>query len=187
MNENPVALTKAENPDPASEKVIYIFEKQLNQDTVYSFHLTTNKEGSIPFNVSIAEKIEESEEEKVIENEEGSNEENDTVIEENNDAINESNVQNENELEEENNIERDTSINIDISFGERGCRIGYPVYFTADLTKYEGMSYSLQWQFSEDNENWTDIDQENNQVMEITLTEENRLYYWRVIADVLVP
>lgn len=97
------------------------------------------------------------------------------------DSLPENNPESETEPEDETEEER--SVDITISFGEKGCRIGYPVYFTADMTDYADKNYTLQWQMSKDRHNWTDIVGETSSVLEITLTEENRLNYWRIIVS----
>jgi len=52
---------------------------------------------------------------------------------------------------------------------------------------YEGLDYSLQWQYSTDGENWTDVEGETGEKMDVVVTEENDLYYWRIVVDIHVP
>lgn len=98
-----VELTKAENPNPESTKVLYTFEEQTEQNSVYSYTLTTDREDSIAFTINIEEKKEEiitneSEEAEQATNSDGkkSEEKNDDVTdpeleaEENNDGSEES-------------------------------------------------------------------------------------------------
>ena len=59
--------------------------------------------------------------------------------------------------------------------------IGDTAHFHAILTGYEGLDYTMQWQFSPDQKDWTDIEGETKEVMDVIVTEENNLLYWRIV------
>ena len=50
----------------------------------------------------------------------------------------------------------------------------------AELSGYEGTDYSLQWQVSEDDSNWTDVEGATEATYEMIVTEENYQNFWRV-------
>ena len=60
------------------------------------------------------------------------------------------------------------------------------VVFTAELTGYDDLVYTAQWQVSSDNENWDDIPDANGLEYVTVVSEENYMNFWRVqihIAD----
>ena len=60
------------------------------------------------------------------------------------------------------------------------------VIFTAELTGYDELVYTAQWQVSSDNENWDDIPDANGLEYVTVVNEENYMNFWRVqihIAD----
>ena len=60
------------------------------------------------------------------------------------------------------------------------------VVFTAELTGYDDLVYTAQWQVSSDNENWNDIPDANGLEYVTVVNEENYMNFWRVqihIAD----
>ena len=61
-------------------------------------------------------------------------------------------------------------------------RMGDVVHFNAQLTGYEGLNYTLQWQMSADDENWEDIPEANEEQMDLVITEENSQLFWRAIV-----
>ena len=64
-------------------------------------------------------------------------------------------------------------------------KIAYPgavITLTATLTGFDE-GYTLQWQYSEDQQNWTDEPGANALTYTYTLDETNARYYWRVIAN----
>jgi len=52
----------------------------------------------------------------------------------------------------------------------------------ADLEGLEDVKYSLQWQWSVDDQNWNNAENGHEPVLELVITEENYLYYWRLIV-----
>ena len=49
----------------------------------------------------------------------------------------------------------------------------------------EGNEFAYQWQISEDGENFTDIEEETEDMLQVLLTEENRHCSWRVRVDTI--
>ena len=64
---------------------------------------------------------------------------------------------------------------------------GSVAHLDAVLDGFEGLDFSLQWQYSEDNLVWTDVEGETQSRMDTVITEENYLYYWRVMVYISVP
>ena len=58
--------------------------------------------------------------------------------------------------------------------------IGEIAHFVSEVTGLEQYSYRLQWQSSTDNVNWSDIDGETGEAMDILITDENCDLYWRI-------
>ena len=66
------------------------------------------------------------------------------------------------------------------AFGDRA-------YLTAQLTGYEGVPYTLQWQESRDGERWTDVAGATMPSLILTMTEENYRNFWRVLVTAEAP
>ena len=60
--------------------------------------------------------------------------------------------------------------------------VGAQITLTAHLTGFEGKEYTLQWQYSDDLQNWKDIPGENGETYTYSLNEETTRYQWRVVA-----
>ena len=65
--------------------------------------------------------------------------------------------------------------------------LGAIAHFIATLIGYDDLEYSLQWQVSEDNENWDDIPGETELKMDLVATEENMNLFWRVVVNIYGP
>lgn len=77
--------------------------------------------------------------------------------------------------------------NVEVSFHigwEDEARLGGTARFTADVSGLEGYEYSMQWQWSEDSENWHDVEGETGDQMLQVITEENSAYFWRINVTV---
>ena len=53
-------------------------------------------------------------------------------------------------------------------------------HFKAILDGYEGLTYTMQWQYSPDHEEWIDLQGETSDSMDIVVTEENNVVYGRI-------
>ena len=60
---------------------------------------------------------------------------------------------------------------------------GTPITLTANLTGFEGKTYTLQWQYTVDQENWVDVPGANDIDFTYAINAENAAYTWRVIAN----
>ena len=94
----------------------------------------------------------------------------------------------ENEGEEENRPESDNAagrhINVHVTWDLPDPVIGDTAHFKAELEGYDGLDYTLQWQYSPDKETWYDITGETNDKMDVVVTEENNDVYWRILVYV---
>lgn len=75
IDESPVTLHKTENNNTFDAEIHYTFDYQLEKEKIYSIILTTEREGYIPFSLSIAEKNRAEKTEEPLEAEKGENEE----------------------------------------------------------------------------------------------------------------
>ena len=179
LNEKPVTLEKVENTNPASTDVIYTFEKQLLQNQVYSISLTTEKEGYVPFTLTLTEKQEaataETPEasEKTPEKEEKATKTDSGLREEEAAA-----------KEERSELPENRNAIITISWDDENPGYGSVAHFHAELIGYEGTEYTLQWQWSTDGNSWMDVDNATDVNMDITYSIENEEYRWRIVVDV---
>ena len=166
VNDQPVSLEKAENDNPEDSDVRYTFEQALLQGQEYSITLKTEKDGYIPFTLSIEKKPDVQPEEPQETPEEASKEE----------------KPEENIPESETQAER--SITIDVTWDVDNPIIGDTAHLKANLVGYDGLEYTMQWQYSLDQETWYDISGETNQNMDVVVTKENNLYHWRMLVSV---
>ena len=65
--------------------------------------------------------------------------------------------------------------------------IGDTAHFNAKLIGYEGLTYTLQWQMSPDKVQWTDIEGETHNTMDIVITPERNATYWRLTVYLEQP
>lgn len=65
--------------------------------------------------------------------------------------------------------------------------IGDTAHFNAKLIGYEGLTYTLQWQMSPDKVQWTDIEGETHNTMDIVITPERNATYWRLAVYLEQP
>ena len=180
MNEKAVTLTKEENPNPASTDVIYTFEKELDQNRVYSITLTTEKEGYVPYTLTLTEKLEKVPEEmpetaEETTGKEEKTEKTDSGLEDAKKAT----------KEEKNELPENRNAVITISWDDENPGYGSIAHFHAELIGYEGTEYKLQWQWSRDGSIWNDIDNATSENMDITYSQENGDYSWRILVDII--
>lgn len=74
------------------------------------------------------------------------------------------------------------SVHIDITWDTDDPQIGDTAHFSSVLTGYEGLTYSLQWQTSWDQETWTDFDGATDPQMDLALTEELNGVFFRLVV-----
>ena len=63
-------------------------------------------------------------------------------------------------------------------------RIGDTAHLEAKLTGYDGLQYTMQWQYSIDKMTWYDMPGETNIRMDVVATNENNFYWWRIVVFV---
>ena len=73
-------------------------------------------------------------------------------------------------------------INVEVTWDVPEPMIGDTAHFKANLEGYDGLTYTMQWQYGPDNETWYDLPGETDTTMDIVVNEENNLYYWRIIV-----
>lgn len=76
-----------------------------------------------------------------------------------------------------------STLSVAISAESDVVELGGDMVLTAILTGFEDLNYTLQWQFSTDNENWADVDGATGSTLRVQMNEENRDYFWRVSVD----
>lgn len=86
--------------------------------------------------------------------------------------------------EDEELPEEERDITINVTFDTPNPVIGDTAHFSAVLTGYEQLTYTLQWQYSPDQTEWTDLPGETGETMDVVVTEENNTVFWRIVVDV---
>ena len=75
-------------------------------------------------------------------------------------------------------------ITVDIAWDVPDPVIGDTAHFIANLEGYDGLQYTMQWQYSPDDSTWFDLPGETGQTMDVVITEENNIVYWRILVYV---
>ena len=89
--------------------------------------------------------------------------------------------------EEKKEPETERSIDYELTWDTDDPVIGDTAHFNAKLIGYEGLTYTLQWQMSQDKVHWTDIEGETNNTMDIIITPERNETYWRLTVYLEQP
>ena len=84
----------------------------------------------------------------------------------------------------ESEIEPERHITVDVTWDVPDPAIGDTAHFKANLEGYDGLEYSTQWQYSPDRKTWYDIPDETSLTMDVIVTEENNIVYWRILVYV---
>ena len=63
--------------------------------------------------------------------------------------------------------------------------IGSVAHFSALLDGYDTLDYKLQWQYSEDNTIWNNLENAKDTTIDVEVTLDNYEYYWRVVVYVM--
>ena len=84
----------------------------------------------------------------------------------------------------ESKTETPRSIDVNVTWDSPDPVIGDTAHFKATLNGYEELTYTLQWQYSPDRENWFDLPGETELTMDVVVTEENNIVYWRILVYV---
>ena len=82
-------------------------------------------------------------------------------------------------------LPENASLSFDVAWdGEPA--LGSTAHFIARMEGYDNLNYTLQWQYSLDNETWLDLEGETGSQMDLVITEENCAYYWRITVIISV-
>ena len=93
-------------------------------------------------------------------------------------------VQPENEMTE---LPSDRDIEITISWDDENPTYGSTAHFNAAFYGYDDLEYTVQWQWTEDNETWTDVPNATEKDMDVVFTKENGSYHWRILVYIIQP
>ena len=77
-------------------------------------------------------------------------------------------------------LDENRTIDIYVSWNNEKPALNGGVTFIAVMKGYDNLEYTLQWQQSQDNENWYDISDANDFRYEEIITRENYKDFWRV-------
>ena len=91
-------------------------------------------------------------------------------------------IREENEPESEEDTDRD--ITIEVTWDVPDPVVGDTAHFKAILKGYKDLEYTIQWQYSPDRKTWHDIPNETQENMDVIVTEENNVVYWRILVFV---
>ena len=89
--------------------------------------------------------------------------------------------------ETETDIKPHRHIDVEVSWDVDDPRIGDTAHFQAVMYGYEGLNYTMQWQYSPDDQTWYDIVNATEETFDVVVTEENNVVYWRVIVYLEEP
>ena len=88
---------------------------------------------------------------------------------------------------EEEQIETERKVTVSLSWDDEKPTYGSVAHLKATLEGYEGLEYTMQWQWSLDRTTWNDIEYATTENLDVVYTEENGDYYWRILVDVQSP
>ncbi len=145
-----------------------------------------------PAETSEEENKEPEEQTKIEENETNPDEEKvpeepETVSETPDEQAKEEQTEVEDMASETETIETEKHISVSLSWDEENPTYGSVAHLKATLTGYEGLEYTMQWQWSLDRETWYDIENATSENLDVVYTEENGDYHWRIMVDVIPP
>lgn len=80
--------------------------------------------------------------------------------------------------------ENERQITVDITWDVPYPMVGDTAHFKAVLKGYEDLQYTMQWQYSPDKETWYDLPGETGETMDVVVTKENNVVYWRILVYV---
>ena len=86
---------------------------------------------------------------------------------------------------EEKELPEDRSVAVVMSCDDEHPGFGSVIHFTAELTGYEELEYTVQWITSTDNENWTEVEGADSETMDVVVTRDNYRNYWRVKVTIV--
>lgn len=100
-------------------------------------------------------------------------------------AIDEETAEEEPAEEEEVAEEVERSVTIYVVGGnDKPVYYGDTVTLKAKMVGYDDVKYTVQWQYSTDDENWHDVSGATSESMTLVISEENAAYYWRMNVEI---
>lgn len=84
-------------------------------------------------------------------------------------------------------LPEDRSISYKVFWDVENPAFGDTAHFVSSITGYDLVDYSIQWQYSEDDIHWNDIYGATDETMDVVASEENYLYFWRVMVYIYLP
>ena len=156
-------------------------EETAEEDEFYEENDTETEEGYTDGDDEYEEEVEETVEEEKEDNteEKDSTEETETTETTEEKELAEESEESETETTEQTTAETIQDINVHAVWDGGEAGIGNDITFYVVLNGYEGTDYQIQWQHSEDNENWEDILGADEKSYTVTATEDNCRDYWR--------
>ena len=82
----------------------------------------------------------------------------------------------------ESEVRPERHITVDVTWDVPDPVIGDTAHFQAIMEGYEGLQYTVQWQYSPDENTWYDIPNETETTMDVVVTPENNIVYWRILV-----
>ena len=79
-------------------------------------------------------------------------------------------------------LPEDASVSFAVTWDDEEPTFGSIAHFKATLVGYDDFNCSLQWQCSQDDENWENIEGATEDWMDVAITEENCTLYWRIVV-----
>ena len=76
----------------------------------------------------------------------------------------------------------DFAIHFNVGWEGEELHFGDTAHFYVTAEGDQGIDYYIVWQWSTDNENWNTVENENGKELDLIVTEENYLWYWRIKA-----
>lgn len=84
----------------------------------------------------------------------------------------------------ESELKPERHIRVDVTWDVPDPIIGDTAHFAAVMEGYDELQYTVQWQYSPDENTWYDIPNETNTTMDVVVTPENNIVYWRILVYV---
>ena len=81
-------------------------------------------------------------------------------------------------------LDPNRSVKVTFDVPEGGLNFGDTVKLKAEISGYDDVTYTLQWRWSTDNENWHEITGQTGNELLVEVTPDNYQYYWNVLVTV---
>lgn len=81
-------------------------------------------------------------------------------------------------------LDPNRSVKVTYTAPADGIYYGDKVTLKAEIVGYGNVDYTLQWRWSTDNENWTNVKDATSDTLEVLVDETNADYYWNILLTV---